>query len=105
MPVPPDGEFHAQVTVNVHDLEPNATYQVWRAIDLVPNGTYDPNAPGVPFGETAVITTSSGGSGEAHFVRGGVFSAGDRFDLVIEVRLDDGVTVVLRSEALTITAK
>src|SRR5207247_11461974 len=29
-----NGTFFAEVTVNVHDLEPDTTYQVWRAVDF-----------------------------------------------------------------------
>jgi hypothetical protein len=100
-----DGEFHAEVTVNVHDLEPNTTYQVWRAIDFVPDGIYDPNAPGTGWAQIATITTSPGGAIEAHFIRGGGLFSGDRFDVLIEVRLNDGVTVLLQSEVMAITVK
>jgi hypothetical protein len=99
------GEFHAEVTVNVHDLELNTTYQVWRAIDFVPDGIYDPTAPGLEWVEIATITTSSGGAGEAHFIRGGGLFAGDQFDVVIQVRLDDGVTPALESDVMTVTVK
>jgi hypothetical protein len=54
-----DGEFHAEVTVVVHNLEPNTTYQVWRAIDLVPDAVYEPAAPGFPFVEIATITKAT----------------------------------------------
>jgi hypothetical protein len=101
----PNGEFHAEVTVNVHDLEPNTTYQVWRAIDFVPDGVYDPTAPGTGWAKIATITTSAGGAGEAHFIRGGGLFSGDRFDVIIQVRLNDGATVALESEVMTITVK
>jgi hypothetical protein len=100
-----NGEFHAEVTVNVHDLEPNTAYQVWRVIDFVPDGVYDPTAPGTGWAQIATITTSSGGAIEAHFIRGGGLFSGDRFDVLIEVRLNDGVTVALQSEVMTITVK
>jgi hypothetical protein len=101
----PNGVFHAEVTVNVHDLEPNTTYQVWRAIDFVPDGIYDPTAPGTGWAKIATITTSAGGAGEAHFIRGGGLFSGDQFDVLIQVRLNDGATVALESEVMTITVK
>ena len=99
------GEFKAEVTLNVHDAEPNTIYQVWRAIDLVPDGVFDPTAPGFPWVEIAAFTTSPGGAGEAHFIRGGGLFSGDRFDLLLQVRLNDGVTVILQSETMTVTVK
>jgi hypothetical protein len=102
------GTFVAQVTVNVHDLAPNTTYQVWRAIDFVPDGVYDPTAPGVPFGQIGSITTSAGGAGEAHFVRSGdtpPFVSGGQFDVLLQVRQNDGLTVVLQSAVMTVTVK
>jgi hypothetical protein len=100
-----NGEFHAEVTVVIYNLEPNTTYQLWRAIDLVPDGVFDPAAPGFPFVEIATITTSSGGAGAANFVRGGGLFSGDMFDVVIQVRQDDGATVALESDVMTITVK
>jgi hypothetical protein len=100
-----EGEFHAEVTVTVHDVEPNTTYQVWRAIDFVPDGTYDPTAPGLEWEEIATITTSSGGAGTAHFIRGGGLFSGDQFDVLLQVRLDDGVTPELKSDVMTVTVK
>jgi hypothetical protein len=100
-----DGEFHAEVTVSVHDLEPNTTYQVWRAIDFVPDGVYDPAAPGTGWAEIGTITTSAAGAGTLHIIRGGGLFSGDQFDVVLQVRLDDGSTVVLESDAMTITVK
>jgi hypothetical protein len=85
--------------------EPNTTYQVWRAIDFVPDGIYDPNAPGTGWAQIATITTSPGGAMEAHFIRGGGLFSGDRFDVLIEVRLNDSVTVLLQSEVMAITVK
>jgi len=99
------GEFAAEVTVNVHDVEPNTIYQVWRAIDLVPDGVFDPAAPGLPWVEIAAFTTSPGGAGQAHFIRTGRFFSGDRFDLLLQVRLNDGLTVILQSDTMTITVK
>jgi hypothetical protein len=100
------GTFVAQVTVNVHNLAPNTTYQVWRAIDFVPDGVYDPTAPGAPFTQIESITTSAGGAGEAHFVRSSdTLVSGDQFDLLLQVRLNDGVTVVLQSAVMTVTVK
>jgi len=99
------GEFAAEVTVNVHDVEPNTIYQVWRAIDLVPDGVFDPTAPGFPWVEIAAFTTSPGGAGEAHFIRGGGLFSGDRFDVLLQVRLNDGLTVILQSDTMTVTVK
>jgi hypothetical protein len=99
------GEFAAEVTVNVHDVEPNTIYQVWRAIDLVPDGVFDPTAPGLPWVEIAAFTTSPGGAGEAHFIRGGGLFSGDRFDVLLQVRLNDGLTVILQSDTMTVTVK
>jgi hypothetical protein len=87
------GTFVAQVTVNVHDLAPNTTYQVWRAVNSL------------PFGQVASITTSAGGAGAAHFVRSAALVSGDQFSLQLQVRLNDGVTVVLQSAVMTITVK
>src|SRR5262245_18099397 len=78
------GEFAAEVTVNVHELEPNTIYQVWRAIDLLPDEVYDPTAPGLPWVEIAAFTTSPGVAGEAHFIRGGGLFSGDRFDVLLQ---------------------
>ena len=99
------GEFKAEVTVNVHDVEPNTIYQVWRAIDLVPDGVFDPTAPGFPWVEIAAFTTSPGGAGEAHFIRAGGPLSGVRFDVLLQVRLNDGVTVILQSDTMTVTVK
>jgi hypothetical protein len=99
------GTFVADVTVNVHDLESNTAYQVWRAVDFVPDGVYDPTAPGAPFVQRATLTTSAGGAGAAHFVVAAGLPSGFQFDLLIQVRLDDGVTVTLESEVMTITVK
>jgi hypothetical protein len=99
------GTFFAEVTVNIYDLEPNTTYQVWRAIDFVPDGVYEPMAPGAPWAEIATITTSAGGAGEAHFIRESPLPSGFQFDLLIQVRRNDGATVALQSEVMTITVK
>jgi len=99
-----DGEFHAEVTVSVHGLEPNTTYQVWRAIDFNPNGVYDP-PPRTGWAEIGTITTSASGAGTLHVIRGGDLFSGDQFDVVLEVRLDDGVTAVLESNVMSITVK
>ena len=101
----PNGVFHAEVTVNIHGLDPNTTYQVWRAIDFVPDGFYDPGAPGTGFAEIATISTSAGGAGAMHLVRGGTLVSGDEFDLLIQVRLDDGTTLALESDVMTVTVK
>jgi hypothetical protein len=95
----------AEVTVNVHDAEPNTIYQVWRAIDFIPDGVYDPSAPGTGWAEIAAFTTSPGGAGEAHFIRGAGFPPGFQFDVVLQVRLNDGVTVKFESDTMTITVK
>jgi hypothetical protein len=99
------GTFVAEVTVNVHDLEPDTTYQVWRAVDFVPDGAYEPMSPGASLVEIATITTSAGGAAETHLVRESGLPPGFQFDLLIQVRLDDGVTVALESEVMTITVK
>jgi hypothetical protein len=99
------GTFVAEVTVNVHDLEPNTVYQVWRAVDFVPDGVYEPMSPGASLVEIATITTSAGGAGEAHFVRESPLPPGAQFDLLIQVRLNDGLTAVLESEVMTVTVK
>jgi hypothetical protein len=99
------GVFKAEVTVNVHDVEPNTIYQVWRAIDLIPDGVFDPTAPGFPWVEVAAFTTSPGSAGEAHFIRSGGPLSGVRFDVLLQVRLNDGLTVILQSNTMTVTVK
>ena len=89
-------------TLNVHDLEPNTTYEVWRAVDFVPDGVI---APGAPWAEVATVTTSEGGAGAVHFTRESPLPPGFQFDLYIQVRLADGVTAVLDSDVMTITVK
>jgi hypothetical protein len=96
------GTFAVEIAINIHNAQPNTTFSVRRAPDLVPNGictgtTY------IPFGET--FTTSAGGAGatQFHFERGAPFVSGVQFDVVFQVIGSDGS--VLQSECMTVTVK
>ena len=96
------GTFAAEITINIDNAQPNTTFSVRRAPDLVPNGictgtTY------IPFGET--FTTSAGGAGATHFhfERGAPFVSGVQFDVVFQVIGSDGS--LLQSQCMTVTVK
>lgn len=94
------GDFRAEVTVNLHDVAPNTTFHVMRAIDLTPDGVLS-DPPDIPFMEVGTITTSNGGAGETHFVRTG--TPAPQFDVMLKVLGDDGTE--LDSSVMTITVK
>ena len=95
-----DGSFDAEITVNIHRAEPNTTFSIERAPDLVPDGVC--TGLFIPFGET--LTTSAGGAGATHFQfhRDG-FAAGVRFDVVFQAVGSDGS--ILQSDCMDVTIK
>ena len=94
--------FVAEITINIHNAEPNTTFSVQRAPDLVPDGTCT-GTTYLPFGVT--FTTSAGGAGATHFhfERGAPFVTGTQFDVMFQVLSSDGT--VLQSECMTVTVK
>jgi hypothetical protein len=96
------GTFAAQITLNIHDAQPNTTFLIQRAPDLVPDGIC--TGKYIPF-SSASLTTSEGGAGSAHFDfhRGAPFVSGTRFDVVFEAIGSDGT--VLQSKCMTVTVK
>jgi hypothetical protein len=95
------GTFAAEITVNIHDAQPNTTFSVQRAPDFVPDGSCTGSYR--PFGET--LTTSSGGAGATHFhfERGAPLVSGVQFDVVFQAIGSDGT--VLQGECMTVTIK
>ncbi len=95
------GTFVAEITIAVHDAEPNTTFSVRRAPDLVPDGTCTGTAY-LPF-VGVTLTTSAGGAGATHFhfERGAPFVTGTQFDVMFQVLGTDGT--VLQSECMTVT--
>jgi hypothetical protein len=93
--------FHAQVTVNVHDAQPNTTFSVTRFVDQPPNGVCTEAGGGLTLG---TFTTSAGGAGAFHIER---VSPGEtpgfRFDLDFHVVGSDGT--LLKSGCMTVTQK
>ena len=97
------GTFVAEITINIHNAEPNTTFAVRRAPDLVPDGTCTGTSY-IPFAGVT-LTTSAGGAGATHFhfERGAPFVTGTRFDVLFQVLGSDGT--VLQSECMTVTVK
>lgn len=97
------GTFAVEVTINVHGASPSTTYTVYRAVDLIPDGTCT-EASGPLL--TGTLDTSAGGGGAAHVElhRGSPFVSGTRFDVVFWLVDNNGV-VKLRSECVTVTVK
>ena len=75
--------FVAQVKVDIHNVAPNTTFTVTRAVDAPANGI----CTSTSFGTVATLTTSAGGAGAVEFERTGPLLD---FDLVIRVVGDDG---------------
>lgn len=96
------GTFAVEVTVNVHDASPSATYTVSRAVDLNPDGVCTLASGWLTNGP---LDTSSAGAGSAHFQvqRGTPLVSGTRFDAQFRVLGDDGTE--LRSECVTVTVR
>jgi hypothetical protein len=96
------GTFAAQITLNIHDAQPNTTFFVQRAPDLVPDGVCTGNY--IPFAGVS-LTTSAGGAGATHFDfhRGAPFVSGRQFDVVFRAIGSDGS--ILQSECMTVTVK
>ena len=94
------GDFRAEVTVNLHDVAPNTTFHVMRAIDLTPDGVLS-DPPDLPWVEVGSITTSDGGAGETHFLRTG--TPAPQFDVMLKVFGEDGTE--LDSSVMTVTVK
>src|SRR5215813_11244420 len=74
------GDFVAQVKVNIHDAAPNTTFTVTRAIDDPADGV----CTSTDFVTVATLQTSAGGAGAVEFVRSGG-PEGLKFDLFIRV--------------------
>jgi hypothetical protein len=93
--------FHAQVTVNVHDAQPNTNFTVTRFVDQPPDGICTEAGGGVTLG---TFTTSEGGAGAFHIER---VSPGEtpgfQFDLDFHVVGTDGT--LLKSGCMTVTQK
>lgn len=96
------GTFAADITVSIHDAQPNTTFSVRRAPDLLPNGVCT-GTTYIPFGVS--FTTSEGGAGAVHFhfERGAPFVSGVQFDVIFQLVGSDGS--ILQSECMTITVK
>jgi hypothetical protein len=93
------GDFVAQVKVNIHDAAPSTTFTITRAIDDTPA---DGVCTSTDFVTVATLQTSAGGAGAVEFVRSGG-PEGLKFDLFIRVLGADGT--VLQSGCMTITIK
>jgi hypothetical protein len=89
------GTFMAQVTVTIHDAQPNTTFAVTRAVDVPADG----HCTSADFLTVATLTTSEGGAGAVHFVRQGGTTD---FDVLLRV-IGDGT--VLQSECMTVIVK
>ena len=92
------GDFVAQVKVNIHDAAPNTTFTITRAIDAPAEGV----CTSTDFVTVATLQTSAGGAGAVEFVRTGG-PEGLKFNLFIRVLGADGT--VLESGCMTITIK
>jgi hypothetical protein len=92
------GDFVAQVKVNIHDAAPNTLFTITRAIDAPADGI----CTSTDFVAVATLQTSAGGAGAVEFVRSGG-PEGLKFDLFIRVLGADGT--VLQSGCMTITIK
>jgi hypothetical protein len=100
--------FIVQGEAEIHGALPNTAFEVQRAVDFTPNDGVCTIAPSPPAGwiTVATFTTSSAGTGAAHFVRNSPPPGppGFQFDLVLRVISDDG-TQVLQSDCMTVTVK
>lgn len=92
------GDFVAQVKVNIHDAAPNTTFTITRAVDAPADGI----CTSTDFVTVATLQTSAGGAGAVEFVRSGG-QEGSKFDLFLRVLGSDGS--VLQSGCMTITVK
>ena len=96
------GTFTAQITLNIHDAQPNTTFRIQRAPDLLANGVCSGSY--IPFA-AAPLMTSEGGAGATHFDfhRGAPFVSGTSFDVVFQAVGSDGS--ILQSQCMTLTVK
>ena len=92
------GDFVAQVKVNIHDAAPNTVFAITRAVDDPADGI----CTSTDFVTVATLQTSAGGAGAVEFVRSGG-AEGSKFDLFVRVLGADGS--VLQSRCMTITVK
>ena len=94
------GEFYAQGEVEVEGVPPETTMTVMRAIftDATCNTIVLPWAPVAP----GSFTTSSGGSGNMHFVRDTPNPSGSTF--YVELRVAGGGTL-LQSDCIAVFVK
>jgi len=93
------GDFVAQVKVNIHDAAPNTAFTITRAVDAA-----DGVCTSTDFVPVATLTTSAGGAGAVEFERGGRGSGPTvPFDLYLRVLGSDGT--VLQSGCMTIIGK
>ena len=96
------GTFAAEITINIHNAQPNTTFSVRRTPDLVPDGICT-GTNYIPFGETFITSAGGAGATHFHFERGAPFVSGVQFDVVFQVIGSDGS--VLQSECMTVTVK
>jgi hypothetical protein len=100
--------FIAQGEAEIHDALPNTAFEVQRAVDFTPNDGICTIAPAPPAGwiTLATFTTTSAGTGAAHFVRNAPPPGppGFQFDLILRVISTDG-TQILQSDCMTVTVK
>jgi hypothetical protein len=92
------GDFVAQVKVNIHDAAPNTTFTITRAVDAPADGI----CTSTDFVTVATLQASPGGAGAVEFVRTGG-TEGSKFDLFLRILGSDGS--VLESGCMTITVK
>jgi hypothetical protein len=90
------GNFVAQLTVNIHGATPNTTFSFTRSIDRPADGVCSTD-----FGEVGTLTTSPGGTAAGHATPMDGPTA--PFDLAIRLIGADGT--VLQSRCMTIIGK
>ncbi len=97
------GTFAAQITLNIHDAQPNTTFLIQRSPDLVPDGICTDKY--IPFSDASLTTSEGGAGGATHFDfhRGAPFVSGTQFDVVFQAIGSDGT--ILQSQCMTVTVK
>ena len=95
------GTFAAEITVSIHNAQPNTTFSIQRAPDLMPDGICTGSY--IPFGVTLSTSNDGAGAKHFHFERGAPLVSGVQFDVVFQAIGSDGS--ILQSDCMTVTVK
>jgi hypothetical protein len=95
------GTFAAEITVSIHNAQPNTTFSIQRAPDLMPDGICTGSY--IPFGVTLLTSNDGAGAKHFHFERGAPLVSGVQFDVVFQAIGSDGS--ILQSDCMTVTVK